>query len=43
MWCWFCVGGVSGVGQCGGGVCHGNGGKCSDGSGECGAGFVSVV
>ena len=33
MWCWFCVGGVSGVGQCGGGVCHGNGGECSDGKG----------
>ena len=43
MWCWFFVGGVSGVGQCGGDVCHGNGGECSDGSGECGAGFLSVV
>ena len=40
---WFCVGGVSGVGQCSGDVCHGNGGECSDGRGECGAGFVSVV
>ena len=43
MWRWFCVGGVSGVGQCGGGVCHGNGRECSDGSGECGGGFLSVV
>ena len=25
---WFCVGGVSGVGQCSGDVCHGNGGEC---------------
>ena len=43
MWCWFCVRGVSGVGECGGDVCRGNGGECGDGSGECGAGFVSVV
>ena len=43
MWRWFCVGGVSGVGEFGGDVCHGNGGECGDGCGECGAGFVSVV
>ena len=43
MWWWFCVGGVSGVGECVGDVCRGNGGQCSYGSGECGGGFVSVV
>ena len=43
MWWWFCVGGVSGVDECGGDVRHSNGGECSDGGGECGAGFVSVV
>ena len=43
MWCWFSVGGVSGVGQCGGGVCHGNGRECSDGSGECGGGGAEVL
>ena len=55
MWWWFCVGGVYGVGECGGDVCRGNGGECGDdvwygndgecgyGSGECGGGFVSVV
>ena len=43
MWWWFCVGGVSGVGECGDDVCHGNGDERSDGSGECGGGFLSVV